>query len=118
VVELDEAIAALGAYSLLRRNATEKTLSIHRLVQVVLRDQMEEQNEKQWAERAVRVVNTAFPDIEHQNWPQCDRLLPHALVCAKLSAQHGFHFTEVARLLQQTGWYLAERAATRRPNPS
>jgi hypothetical protein len=30
--DLDEAIAALGAYSLVRRNATEKTLTIHRLV--------------------------------------------------------------------------------------
>ena len=35
-------VAALGAYSLLRRNASNNTLSIHRLVQAVLKDGMDE----------------------------------------------------------------------------
>ena len=37
---LNKAIAALGAYSLIRRDPAEKTLSVHRLVQAVLRDAM------------------------------------------------------------------------------
>src|SRR6266516_6409587 len=59
-VNLDEAIAALGAYSLVRRNATEKTLSVHRLVQAVILDQMDKQDRKQWAERAVQAVKAGF----------------------------------------------------------
>ena len=35
---LNQAIEALRAYSLIRRNPKEKTLSIHRLVQAVLQD--------------------------------------------------------------------------------
>jgi hypothetical protein len=110
---LNQAIEALRAYSLLRREASSGTtpsLSVHRLVQAVLKDQMDEQSRQQWAQRAVRAVNAAFPDIEHQTWPQCDRLLPHTLICAELIAQEQMTFPEATRLLNQTGYYLNERA--------
>src|SRR6266487_2081486 len=109
-VDLDEAIAALGAYSLVHRNATEKTLSVHRLVQAVILDQMDKQDRKQWAERAVQAVKAGFPAVEHQTWPLCDRLLPHALLCAGLIEQEQMTFPDAARLLNQTGYYLNERA--------
>src|SRR5450755_3445886 len=108
--DLDEAIAALGTYSLMRRDATEKTLSMHRLVQAVLKDQMNTQDRKLWAQQAVRAVNAAFPKVEHQNWPQCNQLLPHALLCAELIAQEQMNAPEAARLLNQTGDYLNARA--------
>jgi hypothetical protein len=54
---LDEAIATLGTYSLIRRNPSDQTLSIHRLVQAVLRDTMDEPTRKLWTERAVQAVN-------------------------------------------------------------
>jgi tetratricopeptide (TPR) repeat protein len=108
-VDLDEAIATLGAYSLLRRNATEKSLSVHRLVQAVIRDQMDEQDRHQWAQRAVRVVNAVFPEVEHQTWPQCDRLLPHAQACMILIEQERLTIPEAASLLTIMGWYLGER---------
>jgi tetratricopeptide (TPR) repeat protein len=110
---LNQSIEALRAYSLLRRevnSGTAPSLSVHRLVQAVLKDQMDEQSRQQWAERAVRAVNAAFPKVEHQTRPQCDRLLPHALVCAKLIAQEQMNAPEAARLLNQTGYYLKERA--------
>src|SRR5262249_28820166 len=48
-VALDEAIGILGAYSLVRRNTSDETLSVHRLVQVVLRDTMDDKVRRQWA---------------------------------------------------------------------
>ena len=42
---LNQAIEVLRAYSLLRRDPKEKTLSIHRLVQAVLRDGLSETND-------------------------------------------------------------------------
>src|SRR5437667_11709168 len=39
-LSLDKALSELGAYSLIRRNVEEKTFSVHRLVQAVLRDTM------------------------------------------------------------------------------
>jgi len=110
---LNQSIEALRAYSLLRREASHETapsLSVHRLVQAVLKDQMDEQDRQQWSERAVRAVNAAFPEVEHRTWPQCDRLLPHALLCAELIAQEQMTFPEATRLLNQTGYYLDERA--------
>jgi len=107
---LNEAVAALRTYSLLHRDTTTHTLSIHRLVQAVIRNQMEKQDKRQWAERAVRAVNAAFPEVEHRTWPQCDQLLPHALLCTELIAQEQMNTLEAARLLNQAGYYLYERA--------
>jgi Tetratricopeptide repeat len=106
----NETVGELLKYALVRRSREQQALSIHRLVQVVIRDQMDEQNRQQWAERAVRAVNAAFPEVEHQTWPQCDQLLPHALLCAELIAQEQMTFPEATRLLNQTGYYLKERA--------
>src|SRR5690349_6416123 len=53
---LNKAIATLSSYSLICRDATQKTLSIHRLVQAVLRDVMDEQNQRQWAKRTVYAI--------------------------------------------------------------
>jgi tetratricopeptide (TPR) repeat protein len=107
---LNKAIAALGAYSLIRRDPAEKTLSIHRLVQAVLRDAMSDDETKLWAEQAVLAVSEGSPVVEFATWPQWERYLPHALVCADLVRQHNFYVAEAAQILQQTGRYLAERA--------
>ncbi len=108
--ELNEAIGILLRFSLVRRNRGTKLLSIHRLVQVVLKDAMDKELQRLWAERAVRAVNRTFPYMDYTHWltivPQCQRCLPHALVCATLIEQEQIKDTEAARLLQQTGKYL------------
>ena len=53
---LNKAIAALGAYSLIRRDVTNKTLSVHRLVQAVLKDTMDASMYQVWAHRVVMLV--------------------------------------------------------------
>ena len=53
---LDEAIAALLKYSLIQRNHNH-TLTIHRLVQVMLRNEMDHETQALWAERAVRAIS-------------------------------------------------------------
>lgn len=52
----------LLAYSLMHRDAQTKTLTIHRLVQAILKRSMPEDMQQQWAERALRLVNQAFPN--------------------------------------------------------
>ncbi|MBA2395608.1 MAG: hypothetical protein H0V70_23005 [Ktedonobacteraceae bacterium] len=79
-MELDEAIASLGTYSLLRRDASEKTLSVHKLVQAVLRDQMDEASSQLWAERTAKGVNGVLPPVEHGAWARWERILVHAQV--------------------------------------
>ena len=107
---LDEAIETLRAYSLLRRDGTNETLSIHRLVQAVIRDAMEDKIRHIWIERTVRAIEAALPLIEHGNWAPWERLLVHALVCGEMIAQQQVHGVETVQLLHQTGLYLMERA--------
>ena len=78
----DNAIRALRRYSLIKRNAQDKLLSVHRLVQAVRKDGMDEQACLEWEYMAVLAVNAVFPQVEHGTWPQCERLLPHALLVA------------------------------------
>jgi tetratricopeptide (TPR) repeat protein len=109
-LKLDAAFAEILRYSLLRRDPDARTLGIHRLVHEVIQDGFTEEQKRQWAERAVRAVNGAFPFVEFANWAQCERLVPQALACASLIEAYGFEFKEAARLLNAVGYYLGERA--------
>jgi tetratricopeptide (TPR) repeat protein len=109
-LKLDAAFAEILKYSLLRRDPDAETLGIHRLVQGVIQDGLTKEEKGQWAERAARAVNGAFPSPEFANWAQCERLVPQALACASLVETCLFEFKEAARLLNQVGYYLCERA--------
>ena len=111
---LNRAIKELLKYSLVRRNRDAKTLTIHRLVQAMLKYGMDQDMQQQWAERTVRAVNRAFPEVEfltvsYINWQRCERILPHALACAALITDHGLAIPEAARLLSKAGHYLRDR---------
>lgn len=110
LIDLDTAIGELRKYSLLRRDPDIQILNIHRLIQAVLKDAMDENTQRQWAERTVRAVNRTFPDVEFATWHLCQRCLPHAQVCAELISQWNLAFPEAARLLYQAGCYVGERA--------
>jgi len=107
---LNGAIENLLAYSLIGRDAQAQTLSVHRLVQAVMRDSLPAESQQQWMQHALGAVNAAFPNIEYANWPTCDRLLPHALVCATWGEQLPDILPITARLLNQAGIYLYSRA--------
>jgi hypothetical protein len=110
-LQLNAAIEVLRRYSLLKRQAETKILSIHRLVQAVLQDEMPPEEQRAWAERAVRAVNRVFPDeVKLETWAQCLRYLPHAQVCADLIEHYDLSDEEAIDLLHRTGNYLLEHA--------
>lgn len=110
---LNRAIAVLRSYSLVQRDPREKTLSIHRLVAVVLRQSMERTEQRTWFTRAMRFIDQAFPtgeiDVPVAQWEQCDRLLPHACHCLELSTAWENSFPELVSLLLKTAGYLQTR---------
>jgi len=106
----DAAVEAAGRYRLIHRNVAKDTLDIHRLVQEVLKDGMDAPTRRLWAERVVQALNEVFPMVEFQNWPQCERLIPHAIVADRLVEDFGLDFEAAARLLNQSGLYLDDRA--------
>jgi len=106
---LSDSIEETARFSLLRRHPEARTLSLHRLAQAVLRDEMDDDTGRVWAERAVRAVNEVFPNVEYSNWPSCDRLIRHAQALAPMIEKYGFDFPEATRLLNDAGCYLDER---------
>jgi tetratricopeptide (TPR) repeat protein len=116
-LQLNEAIQALRRFSLVKRDADEKILNLHRLVQVALKDGMDAQAQRQWAERTVRAISAVFHKVTFANWPRCELCLPHAQACAELIDQHHFTFPAAARLLMHTGWYLRERGQYTQAEP-
>jgi tetratricopeptide (TPR) repeat protein len=107
---LTETIGEAGRLSLLERNPETKTMSLHRLAQEVLRDEMGDDARRMWAQRAVRAVNAVFPDVEYARWPSCQQLIPHAQSLVAFIDEYGFEFQEAVRMMSQAGYYLQERA--------
>lgn len=97
-------------FSLIRRDMNTKTLDIHPLVQNVIQTSLARHVQYQWIERMVRATNKVFPYVQFENWPQCDRLLPQAQHSASLLMARNLQTKEGARLLNQTAFYLTERA--------
>ena len=109
-LELNDIIELLLRYSLIRRIPEAKLLSIHRLVQAVLKDGMDSSMQRIWAERTIRTVNYAFPDVELHTWGQCQRFIAHVLVCATYVEEYQLFFPEAARLFNEAASYLIVRA--------
>jgi tetratricopeptide (TPR) repeat protein/DNA-binding XRE family transcriptional regulator len=107
---LNAALEVLRMYSLVRRNPDTKTLVIHRLVQAVLKESMDEQMQRQWAERAVCAVNAAFPEGQFESWNRCQECLPHVLACAQAIEQYDILLADAALLLQRAGAHAQDRA--------
>lgn len=114
---LDAVLETLQAYSLVRRETEQDTLSLHRLVQVVQQEALTAAEQQCWAERAVRLVSASFPVPEAATWARCQQLLPHALLCARHIGRWGFAFPEAGILLHQAGRYLFQRAAYEQGQP-
>ena len=106
---LDQLISTLLHYSLMQREGD--ILTIHRLVQSVLRNRLNPATQCRWAERTVQIVNQIFPDPEFSSWSRCEQLLPHAQICIKWIQKWNLISEEAGRLLNEMGLYLYDRAA-------
>lgn len=102
-LELDEALAVLRKYSLLHRNSETHMLNMHRLVQAVLKESMDEPTRRLWAERTVRIVNASFPEASYVNDSPHQYYLPHVQECALFIKKYHLHFAESAQLLFKAG---------------
>lgn len=114
--DFNEALGELHKYSLIKRDPEEKLIAIHRLVQAVIWDGMSEQEREEWTERAIAALDVVFPEVSHEVWDQCERLLPHALNCLTTIAPQMERLV-LASLLYKTASYLYERAQYAQAEP-
>ena len=108
-VELDECIAVLKRYSLI--NVAESLISVHRLVQAVVQDRLSLEEQRMWAETALKLVNEAFSfdQFDQENWEKCSKLSAHAFYASEHAEKLEVSPQETARLLNDLGRYLNNR---------
>lgn len=105
-IALDQTIGLLRKYSLLNREVDRQTdltrLSIHRIMQEILLDEMDEPTQQLWAARAVRTVAQAFPTMP---WSM---LQAHVRHCLPFIERWNMAFPEATLLQQQAAKAIAQ----------
>ncbi len=108
--ELNKTLKTLLHFSLIERNAETEQISIHRLVQAVIQDEMDADTYQQWAQQAIRVVYAAFPEVDVSTWELCRRYLAHAQACISIVIEKNYTFSEAVRLLDDVASYENDHA--------
>jgi tetratricopeptide (TPR) repeat protein len=106
---LNKVLEPLTRYSLIRLDSDLQTYNIHRLVQEVLKDGMDSDTQRLWAERTVRALNQAFPEVEFNSWALCERLLPHAKAISKLIKVWDIKFDGAGLLINRAALFCYAR---------
>jgi tetratricopeptide (TPR) repeat protein len=114
---LTQAIRALGRYSFIQYRSEEKTVSLHRLVQEVLRGQMGYQRQLRWANHTVWVMAQTVSHLEPGGVIAMQRYLPHALVCTKLIDAWQIYHEVTVYLIIRVGMHLREIASYAQAEP-
>jgi tetratricopeptide (TPR) repeat protein len=109
---LDEAMAGLRRFGLIK--VGEQTITVHRLVQHVVRARLAAPDREAAITTAVELLAAAFPSAwqelrDPKRWPRCAQLLPHILVAAEHANQAGVAQATTATLLRRAGGYLERR---------
>ncbi len=103
-VTYDLLLASLIGFSLI--TADSQRISVHRLVQLTIRNQLTPAERTAFRACAVRLLVAAFPDNSQDRaaWPACGRLLPHVSGLMDSPA-----CGELGTLLDRAGRYLHRR---------
>jgi tetratricopeptide (TPR) repeat protein len=108
---IEEALADLVAYSLVRRNPQRQEFSVHRLVQDTTRRSLLEQEHPHSLVEALSWINVGFPfdadDVRY--WPRAEALAPHALAVTEHADAAGIS-EPTSRLMSQLGLLLGAKA--------
>jgi hypothetical protein len=106
---VDSGILALDRRGLVRRD--EEILSVHPLIQALAYGRLDDEKRKAWADETARAVGAAFSSHleDLSTWPECARLLPHALASTEKVEELGIGSEPASLLLNQVGLYLHRR---------
>lgn len=78
-IDFTIAIGTLDGFSLINKGVREETFTMHRLVQLSVRQWLEHEDQKiHYARQALQLLGERFPRGDYENWHICESLLPHA----------------------------------------
>jgi tetratricopeptide (TPR) repeat protein len=117
LLRFNDTVKVLSHYSLV--TATPTTLGLHRLVQAVIRARLGKDAERQWAEVAVALLRSSFPNEswELETWPSCQVLLPHLMAVVEHANRLDVAGQQAGWLLDRASTYLRERGQYRQARP-
>ena len=112
-LDLYDLLNPLGSYSLIRVEPESQSLSLHRLVQEVIRAELGDDGCKDWVEPLFKAIAQLTPekgkDIEYQDWSILAPLVNHVQELANHCQQRDIASTEAADVFHVMGDYLLER---------
>lgn len=110
-IRITDAIAVLRRFSLLSR--TGPRLNVHRLVQAVVVDHLDDDARRHWLRLAIELLVDAAPTHvgrdERDFWLKWSRLAPHVIEVANGAERYLGPIRDVGALLEGAGNYLAFR---------
>src|ERR1051326_7366089 len=103
------AISTLLEHSLV--NGTADSISIHPLVQTVVRHNLDREQARRFTERALATIENLFPidSDEVRAWPECAGLLPHAQAALAHNEAFKIPSAQVTRLMNKIALYMLSR---------
>jgi transcriptional regulator with XRE-family HTH domain/tetratricopeptide (TPR) repeat protein len=102
-IQLDEALADLATLSLVGRDSRSRGVTVHRLVQDVVRSTLTEEEQYGWAERAVSVIARALPGSDPFHFSRFLRFVPQAQTGVELVSRWHVRTADTARILDRMG---------------
>ena len=106
LLALRELLSLLSQYSLVRCSGELSTYSVHRLVQAVVRDQIEPTKTANWFAQVTAAAADAYPGQDFAQWPQCRQLLPHWLRIAEQAEAISHRSVALGLVCNQAGLFL------------
>ncbi|MEM6436177.1 MAG: tetratricopeptide repeat protein [Cyanobacteria bacterium P01_D01_bin.115] len=106
---ISDLLDLLSQYSLVNWEAGQDGYSVHRLVQAVVRNELDEATQTNSLERAILAVNSAYPGSDFKQWPICEQLLPHWLQVYQQAQRADTQSEALGRVLNQAGYYLDDQ---------
>nr|VFJ52871.1 MAG: Tfp pilus assembly protein PilF [Candidatus Kentron sp. FM]VFJ54941.1 MAG: Tfp pilus assembly protein PilF [Candidatus Kentron sp. FM]VFK09932.1 MAG: Tfp pilus assembly protein PilF [Candidatus Kentron sp. FM] len=109
--QFDRLMATLRRHALLETHG--ERFSFHRLVRAVLQERLREEERSQWLERAIELLDAAFPfDLSDlATWSPSAELIPHVSAVWEAAKERDMASGELGRLLNSAGSYLQRRGA-------
>ena len=109
--ERADATGALARTSLVTVSP-EEHLRVHRLVQAVTRDQLDDDQAAEWAKRVLNLAEAILPPgrpDDYRSWPEYARLAPHIEAATELATSYPILADKISLLRNLGIYYSASR---------
>jgi tetratricopeptide (TPR) repeat protein len=113
---LEQAIEILCRFSLVQRYGDDKLLSMHPLLQAIIKHEMSRKTQREWAERTLATIDAAFPD-EKTAWQAYQPYIHQVQACALLIDAYHINSFVASKLLNNAALALKEHKQYEQAGP-